>query len=78
MLKNFLFKQLLKSKLKDIPKEQQDKIFAALEENPKLFEELAHAVQEKMKQGKDQMAAVMEAAREREAELKTTLGQTPQ
>ncbi len=75
MLKNFIFKQLLKSKMKDIPQEQQEKMLAALDKNPQLFEEIALKAQEKMRSGKDQMTAIMEAAREREAELKNTLQQ---
>jgi hypothetical protein len=73
MFKNFIFKQLLKSKMKNVPADQQAKIMAALDKNPKLFEEIASRASEKMKSGKDQMTAIMEAAKEREAELRSTL-----
>jgi hypothetical protein len=73
MLKGFLMKQLLKSKLKHLPQDQQDKIIGALEKNPKLFENIAVKAQEKQKQGKDQTTAIMEAAREYEAELREAM-----
>ena len=59
--------------MKNVPADQQAKILAALDKNPKLFEEIAERANEKIKSGKDQMAAIMEAAKEREAELRTTL-----
>jgi hypothetical protein len=70
MLKGFLMKQLLKSKMKDVPQEQQDKIFNMIEKNPGLFEKIAKEAQEKMKGGKDQMTAMMEVMKANEDELK--------
>ncbi len=69
-LKSFLLKKMLKSKMKDVPQEQQDKVFAAIEKNPQLFEKIATEVQEKMKGGKDQMAATMEVMQKYQNELK--------
>jgi len=73
-MKNFLMKQVLKSKLKDLPKDQQEKILRALEENPELFQKIALEIQEKMKNGKDQMSAVMEVIQDHQEELKGILG----
>gem|GEM_PF-1765960 len=75
MLKSFLLKQLIKAKMKNVPADVQERILSAIDKNPKIFEELAAAAQEKMKQGKDQMTAMTEAAKEREAELRGLLGQ---
>lgn len=72
-LKTFLMKKMLASKMKDIPQDQQDKVFAAIEKNPKLFENIALEVQEKMKGGKDQMAATMEVMQKYQKELQDTL-----
>lgn len=47
------------SKMKDVPPEQQEKIFAMIEKNPDFFQKIAVEVQEKMKGGMDQMAATM-------------------
>ncbi len=72
-LKNFLLKKMLKSKMKDVPAEQQDKIFNAIEKNPDFFEKVALEVQEKMKQGKDQMAATMEVMQKYQQDLKNIM-----
>lgn len=68
-LKTFFLKRLLKSKMKDVPPDQQEKVIAAIEKNPKLFENIALEVQEKMKQGKDQMTATMEVMQKYQSEL---------
>ena len=63
-------KKLLQSKMKDIPAEQQEKIFAMIEKNPDLFKKIAEESQEEMKKGKSQMDAVMEVMKRYENELK--------
>jgi uncharacterized protein YneF (UPF0154 family) len=70
MIKEFLMKKVLKSKLKDVPPAEQEKIIAMVEKNPEFFNTIAGEIQAKMKQGKDQMAATMEVMREHEAELR--------
>jgi len=70
---NFVMKKLLASKMKNVPQDQQDKIFALLEKDPQLFQTIAAKAQEKMKQGMSQMDAVMAVAREHEAELKDVM-----
>jgi hypothetical protein len=72
-LKTFMMKKLLASKMKDVPPDQQEKIFAAIEKNPKLFENIALEVQEKMKGGKDQMAATMEVMQKYQEDLKKVM-----
>ena len=57
--KDLLLKKMLKSQLKGVPEEQQNKIIEAVSKNPKLFEDIAAEVQEKMKGGMDQQAATM-------------------
>jgi len=74
MLKNFLFKQMLKSQLKSVPKEQQDKVLKAVEKNPKLFQEIAEQIQEEMKNGTtDQMQAAMKVMQKHQSALKELL-----
>ena len=68
--KNLMLRQMLKSQLKDVPKEQQEKVISAIEKNPKFFEDIAKKVDQKMKEGKDQMAATMEVMRENQDELR--------
>ena len=72
-LKSMLMKKMLQSKMKDVPKEQQDKVFAMLEKNPDFFQKIAVEVQAKMKEGKDQMAATMEVMAKYQDDLKGML-----
>lgn len=61
---------MLKSQMKDVPADQQEKILNAFEANPELFETIAKEVQESMKGGKDQMAATMEVMMKHQEELR--------
>lgn len=63
-------KKLLQSKMKDVPQEDQEKIFAMLEKNPGLFQKIAEESQEEMKKGKSQMDAVMSVMKKYEGELR--------
>jgi len=62
-------KKMLKSQLKGIPEEQQNKIIEAVEKNPKLFSDIAAEVQEKVKGGMDQQAATMQVMMAHQKEL---------
>jgi hypothetical protein len=66
---NFLMKKLIKHKLKDVPADKQELIMAMVEKNPTLFTKIAQEIQEKMKTGKDQMAATMEVMQNHQTEL---------
>ena len=68
--KKFLMKKMLKSKMKDIPEAEQEKMLNAIEKNPDFFQNIAAEVQAKMKEGKDQMAATMEVMQKHQDELK--------
>lgn len=67
---NFLMKKLLKSKMKDVPEEHQEKIFALIEKNPALFQKIATEAQEKIKSGMNQQDAMMSVMKAHESELK--------
>ena len=69
-LKNLMVKQMIKSQMKGVPQEQQDKIISAIEKNPQFFEDVAKKIQQKMKEGKDQTSAAMEVMRENQDELR--------
>jgi len=68
--KNMAMRTMLKSQMKGVPTDQQDKILNAFEANPQLFEDIAKEVQEKMKAGKTQMEATMEVMTKHQEELK--------
>lgn len=67
-------KKMLKSKMKDIPEAEQEKMLNAIEKNPDFFQNVAMEVQAKMKEGKDQMTATMEVMQKHQEELKKIMG----
>ncbi len=72
-LKSFLMRKMLKSKMKDVPEAEQEKILGAIEKNPALFQKIAEETQEAMKGGKDQMTAAMEVMQKYQKELQETM-----
>ena len=60
---------MIKSQLKDLPQEQQEKLIKAFEKNPALFENIAKDTQAKMKEGKDQTTAAMEVMSKYQSEI---------
>ena len=68
-----LLKRMLSAQLKDVPKQERDKIVAVVEKNPRLFQSLAQKVQEKTKAGVEQRTAIMEVMREHENELRNLM-----
>ena len=68
-IKDFFVRKMLASKMKDVPKEDQDKVFNMIEKNPELFQKIAMEAQEVMKKGKDQMSATMEVMQKYKDEL---------
>ncbi len=75
MLKNFLMRKLMERQLKNVPKDQADKIMLMVEKNPKLFEQIAKEVEEKKKSGVDQFTAMMSVMQKHQAELKKMMEQ---
>lgn len=70
---NFFLRQLMKSKMKDVPAAEQERIFSILEKNPDFFKKIAEEVQAKIKSGKDQQSAVMEVLTANQEELKKVM-----
>jgi len=70
MFGNFMLKQMMKSQLKHLPKEQQDVLLRMVEENPELFKQIAEEVQERMKAGENQMAATAGVVKKYQSQLK--------
>ncbi len=66
-------KQMLKSQLKNVPKEQQEKLFNAIDKNPDLFKQIAEETQAKIKGGMGQMDAAMEVMKKHQAELQKAM-----
>lgn len=74
MFQNFLLKTMLKKQLKNVPQEQQDMIFAAIEKNPDFFMKIATEAQEKIKGGMGQQEAMMAVMQKHQEELKKVMG----
>lgn len=69
-IKDFLIKQVLKRKLKDLPPEQQEMFTKLVSENPELFKKIAEEIERKVKyEGKEEMAASFEVMRKYQGEL---------
>ncbi len=66
---NLVVKKLVQSKMKNVPREQQEQFMAMIEKNPDFFQKIAGEIQEKIKQGKDQMGATMEVMQKHQTEL---------
>lgn len=72
-IKNFLLKKLIQTKLKGLPKDQQDMIMAVVSENPELFKKIGEEVKVKTKGGMNEQMAMMQVMREYQGELQKIL-----
>jgi ribosome recycling factor len=68
-IKDFFVKKFIESKLKDLPEEQREQIVKLVSENPELFEKIGKDIQQKIKEGKSEMAASMEVMRKYQSEM---------
>lgn len=74
MFKELLLRKLIGSKLKDIPREQQEEIISMVTKNPELFQEIALKIKTKQDSGMDQMKAAMEVMGEYKEQLQSLMG----
>ncbi len=74
MLKEFLTKQVLKYKLKDVPEDQRNMIMALVEKNPELFKKIGEEIQAKTKAGAEEMMTTMMVMKKYERELRELVG----
>jgi hypothetical protein len=72
-IKDFFVKKLIESKLKDVPAEQREQIVKLVSENPELFEKIGKEIQQKVKEGKSEMAASMEVMRKYQSEIQKVM-----
>lgn len=69
MFKDFLLRQTLKHKLKDVPEAEREKMMALMEANPEFFKKIGEEVQKRVKAGQSELSATMVVMREHQAEL---------
>ena len=70
MLKQFFIRKIMEWQMKDLPKDQREKIMAMVDKNPQLFEQIAKEAQEKIKNGMDQTTAMISVMQKHQVELK--------
>jgi len=68
MLKEFFIKKMLTSK--GVPAEQVAPLMEVINKNPALFQKIAEEVQEKLKNGGDQMQITMAVMQKYQSELR--------
>lgn len=69
MFKNFFFRSLLKSKIKSLPEDQQNKILNLVEKNPDFFTSLAKKIEERVQKGEGQESAAFAVMHEYQSEI---------
>ena len=68
-VKDFLVKKLVRAKMKNLPKDQQDMMIALVSENPEFFKKMQAQIEAKKKQGQNEQMATMQVMRENQAEI---------
>jgi|JI8StandDraft_1071087.scaffolds.fasta_scaffold41407_3 hypothetical protein len=70
MLQDFILKTVLGSKLKHLPKEQQEMLLNLIKKNPQLFKNIGEEIERRVKKGgEDQTKATMEVMKKYRQEL---------
>ncbi|OGG62675.1 hypothetical protein A3C87_00945 [Candidatus Kaiserbacteria bacterium RIFCSPHIGHO2_02_FULL_49_34] len=82
-LKSFAAKKLIEQQIKKLPPQQQaaagqqaQMIFALMEKNPKLFEQITKEIEAEVKKGKGQQAAALAVLPKYANELRGLMGDT--
>lgn len=68
-IQDFLLRQMIRAKMKDVPKEQQEQIVTLVSKNPELFKKIGEEVEKRTKNGESQMKATMEVMKKYRSEL---------
>ncbi len=68
-VKDFITEKLIRSKMKNLPKNQQDMFIKLIKENPELFKRIGDEVKVLKKNGVSEMTATMQVMRKYQAEI---------
>ena len=68
-MQQFLLRQAMKWKMKDMPEGQREQIMALVEKDPELFKKIGEEVERRTKGGESQMKATMEVMKKYRNEL---------
>lgn len=72
-IKDFLTEKLIRSKMKHLPKNQQDMFIKLIQENPELFKKIGDEVKTLTKGGMSEMSATMQVMRKYQAEIQKAM-----
>lgn len=64
-----MLKQMLKSKMKGVPPQEQERILNMVEKNPDFFKMIGEEVEKRKKSGQSELEATMEVMRLHQAEF---------
>jgi hypothetical protein len=74
-IKSYITEKLIRSKMKNLPKAQQDMYIKLIEENPELFKKIGDEVKALTKSGTSEMTATMQVMRKYQAEIQRLMMQ---
>lgn len=72
-IKSFITEKLIRSKMKNLPKAQQDMFIKLINENPELFKKIGDEVKVLTKGGASEMTATMQVMRKYQAEIQKAM-----
>ena len=68
-MQDFLLRQAMKWKMKDVPEAQREQIMTLVQKDPELFKRIGEEVERRTKGGEPQMKATMEVMKKYRKEL---------
>lgn len=74
-IKNFITEKLIRSKMKNLPKAQQDMFIKLIQENPELFKKIGDETKALTKSGISEMTATMKVMRKYQPEIQKIMAQ---
>ena len=74
-IKSYITEKLIRSKMKNLPKAQQDMYIKLINENPELFKKIGDEVKVLTKNGTSEMTATMQVMRKYQAEIQRLMMQ---
>ncbi len=74
-VKDFITEKLVRSKMKNLPKNQQDMFIKLIQKNPELFKKIGDEVKVLKKNGVSEMTATMQVMRKYQAEIQKLMAQ---
>ncbi len=78
MIKDFLMRKMLERQLKNVPKEEQERLITLITKNPEFFQKIAEEIKKRMDGGMEQTAATMAVMQMYQKELQEIAGKPEQ